>query len=58
MTELQKELNQAFAVLATFAVSGDAVDRMAMAREHLRRAYKLAGETEPEQETEVNQNGG
>ena len=42
MSELQKELNEAYAALAAIPVSGDHVEVMAAARDHLRRAYKLA----------------
>lgn len=52
MSELEKEIDQAFACLSTIPVSGDNVEIMAAAREHLRRAFKLA---QPEKEEE---NGG
>lgn len=42
MNELQKELYEAYAALAAIPVSGDHIEVMAAAREHLRRAYKLA----------------
>ena len=42
MSELQKEINEAFIMISAIHVTGDNVDRMAMAREHLRNAYKLA----------------
>lgn len=48
MTELQKELDKAFAILSTIPVSGDNVDRMMMVRECLRKAFKLAGPEETE----------
>lgn len=44
MNDLQKELDRAFLLLSDIPVSGDAVDLMSMAREHLRTAYKLAGD--------------
>lgn len=47
MTDLQKELDRAFACLSAIPVSGDGVEIMAAAREHLRKAFKLA---EPEKE--------
>lgn len=51
-SELQKEINKAFIAISTVPVSGDSVDRMAMAREHLHRAYMLAApepkEAEPD----------
>lgn len=52
MTDLQKELDAAFAILHEIPVSGDNVDRMMMVRERLRRAYRMA---EPK---EAEQNGG
>ena len=52
MTELHEELKQAYAFLSAIPVSGDHVEIMAAAREHLRRAFKLA---QPEKEEE---NGG
>ena len=39
MTELQKEIDQAFKLVSAIQVSGDAVDVMAMVRGHLRAAY-------------------
>lgn len=42
MSELQNEINEAFIMISTIPVSGDNAERMAMARAHLRRAYKLA----------------
>ena len=45
MTDLQKELDRTFACLSAIPVSGDGVEIMAAAREHLRNAFKLA---EPE----------
>lgn len=45
MTDLQKELDQAFKLLAVIPVNGDNVEVMAGIREHLRTAYRLA---EPE----------
>ena len=42
MSDLQKEINSAYTVLAAIPVSGDHVEVMAAVREHLRRAYKLA----------------
>ena len=52
MNDLQKEINDAYIALAAIPVSGDHVEIMAAAREHLRRAYKLAApepkEAEPD----------
>lgn len=46
MTELQKEIDQAFKLASAIQVSGDAVDVMAAVRGHLRAAYGMAGEPE------------
>lgn len=43
MTELHEELKQAYAFLSAIPVSGDHVEIMAAAREHLRKAFRLAG---------------
>ena len=57
MSELQKELEAVWKLLAAIPVQGDAVDVLAAARGGIRRAYKLAepeeaaaGETEPKKE--------
>lgn len=42
MTILHEELKQAYAFLSAIPVSGDHVEIMAAAREHLREAFKLA----------------
>ena len=52
MSELEKEIDRAFACLSAIPVSGDGVEIMAAARERLRQAFKLA---QPEKEEE---NGG
>ena len=52
MSELEKEIDRAFACLSAIPVSGDGVEIMAAAREPLRQAFKLA---QPEKEEE---NGG
>ena len=44
MEDIKRELEEAYKMLSAIAVSGESVDVMAMAREHLRRAYKLADE--------------
>ena len=46
MTELQTEINEAFACIAAIPVTGDQVEIMALAREYLRKAFALAGDTE------------
>ena len=50
MTDIQKEIDQAFKLLSAIPVSGDYVEIMAAAKEHTRKAYQLAEEGE--------QNGG
>ena len=42
MSELQKELEAVWKLLAVIPVQGDAVDILAAARGGLRRAFKLA----------------
>ena len=42
MSELQKELEAVWKLLAAIPVQGDAVDILAAARGGLRRAFKLA----------------
>lgn len=46
MTDLQEKINEAFKLISTISVSGDAVDIMAAARACLRSAYNLAAGTE------------
>lgn len=41
MSDLIQELEQAFQMLSTIPVCGDAVDRMALARAHLVNAYRI-----------------
>ena len=50
MTDLQKEIDAAYNALAAIPVSGDHVEVMAAAREHLRRAYKLSASERKEAE--------
>lgn len=50
MTNLQKEINEAFVMISTIPVTENNVDRMAMAREHLRRAYQMAEESKEEKD--------
>ena len=42
--DIQKEIDQAFALISAVLVSGDAADAVAGARAHLRRAYELAAD--------------
>lgn len=49
MTNLQEELDKAFACVSAIPVSGDSVEMMAAAREHLRKAFRLA---KPEKEAD------
>lgn len=46
MTDLQKEIDQAFKLVSAIPVNGDSVDIMAKVRNHLRSAYNLAAESE------------
>lgn len=46
MNNLQKALDQAFKALSAIPVCGDNVELMAIARESLRTAYRLAGREE------------
>ena len=39
---LSKELDQVFKLISALPVSGDGVDVMSAAREHLRAAYQMA----------------
>ena len=48
MTELQKEIDQAFRLVSAIPVSGDGVDVMAAVREHLRTAHRMAARPERE----------
>lgn len=50
MTDLQKELDQAFSLISAIPVSGEGVELMAAAREKLRKAFKMAEEKETEKE--------
>lgn len=47
MTDIQKAINDAYAMISYVPVSGDYVDVMSDAREKLRIAYKMAA---PKQE--------
>ena len=44
MTDIQKELDFAFSLISAIPVKGDSVEVMASAKEHLRQAYRIAGE--------------
>lgn len=50
MTKFQWEIDQAFKLISAIAVSGDAVDVMSAARNHLRTAYGMADEQTEEHE--------
>lgn len=43
MTDLQKELDGALRILSAIPVNGDGVEYMAAAKQHLRKAFELAG---------------
>lgn len=44
MKEVRKEIDEAFRLLCAILVNGDNVERMAAAKEHLRKAYALTEE--------------
>lgn len=44
LTPLQKEIDTAFHCISIIEASGDAVDLIATARLHLRKAFEMAGE--------------
>lgn len=44
MTKAQYEIDRAFLLISSLPVTGEGVEVMASAREHLRAAYKLAAE--------------
>lgn len=50
--DIQKEINQAFALISAVLVSGDAADAVAGARAHLRKAYELAADKPAEKEVD------
>ena len=52
MNDMRRELDEAYKLLAVIPVAGDHVEVMAEAREHLRRAYKLAATDQKEAETD------
>lgn len=53
MNDIQKELDQAFNLISDIPVTHENVDRMFMAREHLRNAYNLAGKEASEKEADT-----
>lgn len=48
MTDVQKELDQAYKLLSAIPVQGDSVDVMYAVRERLRKAFALAEDEEGE----------
>lgn len=46
MEELQKELKAAFEAICRVAVSGDSVDLIVIAKQHLKKAYGLVKRAE------------
>lgn len=50
MNDVQTAVNEAFTFLASIPVTGDSVEIMAMAKDALRRAYKLAGDKPEEKD--------
>ena len=52
MTEMQKEIDEAYKTVSALQASGDAVDLIASVRLHLRRAFELAAEKPVEKEAD------
>lgn len=48
MDDLQEKLNEVYTLLSGIPVSGDSVELMAAAKEHLRRIYSLLKKKEEE----------
>lgn len=48
MEELKKEMNAAYNLIDAIPVRGNMIEVMAEARQHLRAAYKLAEENDPQ----------
>lgn len=44
MGEIKKEIEMAFSLISSIPVTQDAVELMAAAKEHLRKAYKLTNQ--------------
>ena len=57
MTPAQKEVDEAFKCVSFVQASGDAVDLIAAARAHLRKAYELAAEKAEPPKTKEKKNG-
>ena len=49
MTEIQKEIDEAYKLISVVQVSGEAVDIIATVRARLRRAYELAAAPEEQE---------
>ena len=43
LTDLQVEIDEAYKCVSMLQIAGDAVDVIAAARSHLRKAFELAG---------------
>lgn len=50
MTDIQKEIKEAFDLVSAISVSGDAVDVISAIRIHLRAAYNAAKSEEAEKD--------
>ena len=57
MTDIKNELTQAFAFISAIRVSHDDVDIMAMAREHMRKAFALIEAAEAQKCEDVTEKG-
>lgn len=58
MEELKKALETAFTAVSSISVQGDDVERMAIARENLRNAYRFVKEKSEEKKGAVKTGNG
>lgn len=56
--QIQKVLEEAYDNLRTIPVADDNVEKMAVAKDRIRTAYKLIGEAKAEKDKEVDSDGG
>ena len=52
MTEMQREIDEAYKLIGALQASGDMVDLIASVRLHLRKAYELAADKPVEKEAD------
>lgn len=55
MKNIRNRVNEAYKLISSLSVSGDAVDVVAVARNHLREAYKELQELEEKKERMANE---